>query len=248
MVIALSIVQFALGALFWALGFRLFKLYTIVIGIAVGATVGAFFASLGTGDAALGAAMGAFAGGVVAWPIRLLMVFVAGAALGFLFGAGLGVVTGVPMGVGLLFLGVACAIPVGMLAVKFHRFFLIFLTAFWGGLGMALSLRVWAVGAHPWPYPITPEAAATILLGLVVGAIGIPVQYAWLRRGGTTPEPPPSPPAVAREDEPPPPRGVPVAPLIPMGVATPGSTLIGTQHAVGVGQLVPADTVADSRA
>lgn len=178
---AVAVLQSAIGLGLWALGFRVFRLFVVVTGAAVGFAAGLVVLDLaGATDAApwVGG-LGAIAGGLVAWPLRRTVVFVAGAALGFVptyLMLAAGRIDGI---VGATAPIVAGAL-VGALALRFDKFFVILATSLAGGLSMVGAGYVWAGQGFP---AASGRALVTLLVaGAGIGILGVPLQYTLLRR------------------------------------------------------------------
>lgn len=219
--ILIAVVQVLFGLVSWAFGFRIFKAFIVLAGIAAGAVGGSVLGALGGSESAMWIwpLLGAVLGGFIAWPLHRVVVFLAGAGLGFFLAAAILVGYG---GGGDAALGVAAAaaLAAGIVALKFHKLFVILLTALWGGLSMTMGAFVLA--GNPNVLYVILYSPSIVLIGLAIGAAGIPIQFKLAKRAEktetATAEPSPVP-------EPPPPPGVPAATLVPAGNATPTAIL-----------------------
>ncbi|HLE48223.1 MAG TPA: hypothetical protein VI818_08000 [Candidatus Thermoplasmatota archaeon] len=206
--------ELAVGAVFWALGFRVFRLFVLMTGLAAGALAG-FLLGGWVDDAPATlwvAAAGAFGGVLLAWRLQRVFVFVGGAALGSgpsYLALEYARIDGVVGATTALVAGVL----VGAAALRFHKLFVIALTSMGGGV----ALVVGAFGLAGRNVFTSSEAALfqAILLGLLVGVSGMPVQYALLARR------PKAPPALTESDADDPgphvPGAVRVGVLLPVG-------------------------------
>ncbi|MCF8031866.1 MAG: FHA domain-containing protein [Desulfarculaceae bacterium] len=122
-----------MALVFW--GLRLFKIYIILIGIAFGGGLGFFLGSLAGHSLAAAITAGvilAIVGGLAAWPLQKIFVFIAAG----LSAAWLGVILAISQGMppdGLWVIGLILFVAGGAVALAFYEPFIIIMLSFGAG-------------------------------------------------------------------------------------------------------------------
>lgn len=143
-IVNLAVCLLAFALIFW--GLKLFKLYIILIGIALGGMFGAFLGGeIGQSQAGIfiGAFITAIIGGVIAWPLQKIFVFIiSGVLVGFL-GVAIATALGAP-DMAAAITGLIFFLFGGIMAVLLYDYFIIIVTAY-GGAQIIFNL-VYAPG------------------------------------------------------------------------------------------------------
>ncbi|MBN2102721.1 DUF4203 domain-containing protein [bacterium] len=131
-VLNILLLLIGIALVFW--GLKIFKFYIILIGIAIGAVLGAIAGGLmsESPDASIvGIITGAFLGGIIAWPLQKFLVFLTAGFCSLLLGVVIMAALKVPQDVWLVS-GLILFVIGGALAVHFYEYIVIILMAFSG--------------------------------------------------------------------------------------------------------------------
>lgn len=166
-------------------GYRIYKIFLMILGFAVGGVMAGGLTYAGTENlvfALLAGGLGGVAGA---------FLFVAFYFIGiFLLGAGFGAILGSALAASLSFddtftliLTIALAILFGILAIKFQRFMIILATAFSGAWSVVVGTAFFTTSYIDFSNPEQPIAATGnvfyLILGFwgILGIVGMIVQY-----------------------------------------------------------------------
>ena len=159
----------AAGLILWGLldcffGYRVFKFTVALLGAAAGAVLGhqLFVEVLGlTGDVRwIGLAVGAVIGGVLAFGLYLVGIFILGFSLGFMLAPGLWPAADKPM---LLVVGAVAGLVCGVVATLLQRLLVAVGTAWSGSIRVVLGVAFFTDGLDWSYYAVHPQEIGVLL-------------------------------------------------------------------------------------